>query len=251
MKHHSLFCISELSNNKKESKSTKQSSSNDNPILCSISVDQLNETLTFYDHDELFDYDTNNLKTYFLLNNVTEIEVNGIVETETNQETDEQNGELTLLKNNITEDCVVKNNYIECNEISDDDNDVDPYASDDGGSDYDPTDDMSDFEDKMETYDETQVLNEPQIEKEEQATDNIGNKKRKISLTRKKVLNITNWRRNVIKNSRNAGQPYKNWKGKNVPGRKMKAPCRDSCRLKCSSKFTSESRLGILKIIGV
>nr|CAI5842730.1 unnamed protein product [Callosobruchus analis] len=60
----------------------------------------------------------------------------------------------------------------------------------------------------------------------------------------RKVLNSSQWRKNVAKALRNTGKEYVSVskKGKVRPARTIQPPCGDKCKLQCSKKFTEEDR---------
>ncbi|KAK9707651.1 Protein of unknown function (DUF1759) [Popillia japonica] len=55
--------------------------------------------------------------------------------------------------------------------------------------------------------------------------------------SRKRKRNQEQWKRNIIKQSRNKGLEYTNWKGKKQPARHLKYPCLN-CRIKTYKKKT-------------
>lgn len=62
---------------------------------------------------------------------------------------------------------------------------------------------------------------------------------------KKRVRNPVNWQKNIRKRKILSGERYVNAKGKLTEGRPLKPPCGDTCRLKCSERFTCEERLNI------
>ncbi|KAJ8949696.1 hypothetical protein NQ314_008159 [Rhamnusium bicolor] len=108
----------------------------------------------------------------------------------------------------------------------------DPYATDDDIQDpeYQPEIEATD----LNTSDNS-------VSEEIITISNGNDDRKKVKLVRKKQKHPEEWRRNVIKKCKNSGKSYVNWKGKNIPSRNMKAPCRN-CRLKCTEKIDSESR---------
>lgn len=59
--------------------------------------------------------------------------------------------------------------------------------------------------------------------------------------SRKRKRNQEQWKRNIIKQSRNKGLEYTNWKGKKQPARHLKYPCLN-CRIKYTEKISPEDR---------
>ncbi|CAH1968729.1 unnamed protein product [Acanthoscelides obtectus] len=55
---------------------------------------------------------------------------------------------------------------------------------------------------------------------------------------RKKRANPDFYQRSIIKKERVKGEPYKNYKGNNIPGKILGSAC--SCRAKCFEKFANE-----------
>ncbi|KAL1506069.1 hypothetical protein ABEB36_004267 [Hypothenemus hampei] len=66
---------------------------------------------------------------------------------------------------------------------------------------------------------------------------------------KKKVTVQSQWKKNKIKLLRNSGKAYKSLSssGKIFEARKLKEPCGDSCRLKCSTKINEELRQEIFE----
>lgn len=61
------------------------------------------------------------------------------------------------------------------------------------------------------------------------------------------MLQPDQWKRNIIKEKRNAGESYVS-KGVLRPARNvLKDPCGDTCRIQCSARFTTSERELILK----
>lgn len=74
---------------------------------------------------------------------------------------------------------------------------------------------------------------------ENESSDNEERKKG----TRKRKRNPEGWKRNMSKKLRNSGEPYRSlYTGKLIPAKQMLPPCKDTCRRKCTSKFTEEER---------
>ncbi|XP_073969707.1 uncharacterized protein [Rhodnius prolixus] len=61
----------------------------------------------------------------------------------------------------------------------------------------------------------------------------------------KRKRNVDQWKRNVLKKARNSGEAYQTHsQSKSIRGpRKLKPPCGQHCKLKCSTKFTAEERM--------
>lgn len=61
----------------------------------------------------------------------------------------------------------------------------------------------------------------------------------------KRKRNVDQWKRNILKKSRNSGQAYETHSKNKIirEQRKIKPPCTQKCKLKCSNKFTDEERL--------
>lgn len=64
---------------------------------------------------------------------------------------------------------------------------------------------------------------------------------------RKKSRNPQTWKQNKVQKLRNSGKPYTSLStsSKSIPGRSVKAPCTDRCRLKCKENINEESRLAL------
>lgn len=61
--------------------------------------------------------------------------------------------------------------------------------------------------------------------------------------TRKRTRNPADWKRNISKKLRNCGKEYRSLhNGKLIPARKILPPCKNTCKLKCTAKFTQEDR---------
>lgn len=67
-----------------------------------------------------------------------------------------------------------------------------------------------------------------------------GNRKVKKRV-RKRLRKPDTWQRNKIKELKNSGKAYTDWKGKKRSEKKMKATCQN-CRLKCSEQVNEEQR---------
>lgn len=52
------------------------------------------------------------------------------------------------------------------------------------------------------------------------------------------------WKRNIIKEKRNRGEKYTNWRGNVIEERKIKKGC-NNCRRKCQDKFNLEEHTDI------
>ncbi|CAH1183735.1 unnamed protein product [Ceutorhynchus assimilis] len=63
--------------------------------------------------------------------------------------------------------------------------------------------------------------------------------------SRKRKRKVNAWKRNEMKKRRNLGQTYTNTKNEMVPERKLKAACKNTCRLKCVNKISKDMRLSI------
>lgn len=61
----------------------------------------------------------------------------------------------------------------------------------------------------------------------------------------KRKRDENNWKKNVMKKLRNEGKSYLSTTKKIIPERKIKKPCSEKCKLKCSTKFTESERLSI------
>lgn len=111
----------------------------------------------------------------------------------------------------------------------------DPYGGDD--EDLDPDFKISD-----------QIPRKNRVDLDESVSDSSTSslQPKKKQKTRKRLINQDNWKRNKIKTLRNSGKAYTDWKGKNRPEKKIKAPCRN-CRLKCTEKISEEQRNIIFK----
>lgn len=72
------------------------------------------------------------------------------------------------------------------------------------------------------------------------------NETEQTHFSRKRQCNKENWRRSVIKKSRNSGKSYRNWKGKVQPIRSVKLSCQN-CRMKCAEKITYDKRVVIFR----
>ncbi|KAL4152823.1 hypothetical protein QTP88_000656 [Uroleucon formosanum] len=60
---------------------------------------------------------------------------------------------------------------------------------------------------------------------------------------------LTSWKRNISKIARNSGKEYeghsKNPEKRVKAARKIKSPCQDKCRLKCTEKITDDDRMSV------
>ncbi|KAL4707280.1 hypothetical protein ACJJTC_019818 [Scirpophaga incertulas] len=63
--------------------------------------------------------------------------------------------------------------------------------------------------------------------------------------TRKRLRQPQIWKKNKKKCLKNLGKSYVTYKGKVIQAKKLKAPCAETCRLKCSEKIDGEQRLSI------
>lgn len=84
-----------------------------------------------------------------------------------------------------------------------------------------------------------EVDNQAEMEKENEVEKKI--------ISRKRRANPSQWKRNKRKFLRNCGQEYKSKKNNIVSARHLRSPCGETCRLKCSSKFTENERLKIFE----
>lgn len=100
----------------------------------------------------------------------------------------------------------------------------DPYATDHDSSDPD----FIPIHEEMERHEDN----------EEGENQNHG------KLTKIKRRCVETWRRSEIKESRNTGKEYINWKGNLQSERKLKPPCKN-CRKKCAEKLSEEDRRNI------
>lgn len=81
-------------------------------------------------------------------------------------------------------------------------------------------------------------FNEGSHESNESTSSNRNAKK-----TRKRKRNPAGWKRTIAKELRNCGKEYQSLhNGQLIPARKMLLPCKTTCKLKCSVKFTEEDR---------
>lgn len=81
-------------------------------------------------------------------------------------------------------------------------------------------------------------------EEENQANTNL-DEELEPQKSRKRKRNVNAWKRKVMKKQRNLGQTYTNTKNNVVPERKLKEPCKNTCRLKCVNKISKDMRLSI------
>ncbi|CAG9769804.1 unnamed protein product [Ceutorhynchus assimilis] len=65
---------------------------------------------------------------------------------------------------------------------------------------------------------------------------------------RKRVRNESEWIDVKAKKELNSGREHRNRKGKLIPARKMKNPCPESCRSKCTTRVTEEKRMEIFDL---
>lgn len=64
---------------------------------------------------------------------------------------------------------------------------------------------------------------------------------------KKRKKNESNWKKNVAKKLRNCGKPYRSSKTKKeIPARKLKPPCKETCKFHCHSKITETQRQDLL-----
>lgn len=54
--------------------------------------------------------------------------------------------------------------------------------------------------------------------------------------------NPDNWIRNRVKTARAKGKEYTTHSGKVIPAKRMQSPCKENCRMKCSSKVSESDR---------
>lgn len=66
-------------------------------------------------------------------------------------------------------------------------------------------------------------------------------------ITRKRLANPQNWKKNVNKEKIARGEEYVTFKGKTIKAHSLQRPCDECCRLKCSSKVTEEDRMKIFE----
>lgn len=60
--------------------------------------------------------------------------------------------------------------------------------------------------------------------------------------SKKRICHPMKWHKNIKKIKRNSGQSYTTSSGKEIPARKVKSSCTETCRLKCSSKISDSER---------
>lgn len=91
--------------------------------------------------------------------------------------------------------------------------------------------------------------NEPTVNhsESEESADNLTSAAPEVEEKRgkKRKQNIKKWKKVEAKIRRNAGQSYISRTGKVVEERKMRPPCSDKCRLKCSTKIPEDQRTKI------
>lgn len=82
---------------------------------------------------------------------------------------------------------------------------------------------------------------EPTLSLNEDTVEQESNKKR----SRKRQKNPNEWKQAMSKRLKNSGQEYTSKRGKVVPAKSMLPPCKDKCRLTCSTKISPEMRKNI------
>lgn len=88
--------------------------------------------------------------------------------------------------------------------------------------------------------DPTYEINEDNESEEPNSVTELDIKNRK---SRKRKRNPDGWKRNISKQLRNSGKEYRSLKtGKLVPPKKILPPCKATCKLKCTTKFSEEDR---------
>lgn len=113
----------------------------------------------------------------------------------------------------------------------------DPYATDEESSYKTENQDSDDSDDKISNK---QIKKRKRkVVKKREMKENNGTEKK---ISRKRLRNETEWKRNKIRTLRNSGKEYLNWSGKVQPARKMKDSCPNSCKRKCKQKINEEQR---------
>ncbi|XP_041982815.1 uncharacterized protein LOC121739498 isoform X3 [Aricia agestis] len=87
-------------------------------------------------------------------------------------------------------------------------------------------------------------MNVPNIEPQSSITDNT----REVSVDKKckkRIREPEKWKKNKKKCLKNAGRAYETVSGKLVPGKAVKPPCGDKCRLRCTENINEDQRLSI------
>ncbi|XP_072395807.1 uncharacterized protein [Diabrotica undecimpunctata] len=84
---------------------------------------------------------------------------------------------------------------------------------------------------------------DPDFNEESNESEESTGSNRNVERTRKRKRNPEGWKRTIVKKLRNCGKEYQSLhNGKLIPARKMLSSCKNTCRLKCSVKFTQEDR---------
>lgn len=123
-----------------------------------------------------------------------------------------------------------------------DSDDEDPfYRSDD--SDKDPDYSSSNSESSSECESETLSSN-TEMAVVQDNTNAIAENDITIKRTKKRKCNRLLWKKNSAKIARNSGKEYvsSSKSARVIKAREMKAPCGDTCKLKCNSRVSAESR---------
>ena len=69
----------------------------------------------------------------------------------------------------------------------------------------------------------------------------------KATRGRKRTRNEENWSTNIRKRLKNNGKAYTSFRGKQVAGKELKAPCTEKFPFKCSTKFNETERQSIFQ----
>lgn len=67
-------------------------------------------------------------------------------------------------------------------------------------------------------------------------------------MTRKRVKNFGEFKRNVRKIKRNSGQSYITSTGRNIDKKQLQPPCTEKCKYKCTINFTNNTREKLLEL---
>ena len=68
-----------------------------------------------------------------------------------------------------------------------------------------------------------------------------------VTKPKKRTRNPSQWKKNQIKYLKNTGQAYTSTRGKAMPEKNIRPPCKSTCRLSCSNKFSTDDRNVIFK----
>ncbi|KAF2896723.1 hypothetical protein ILUMI_09452 [Ignelater luminosus] len=145
----------------------------------------------------------------------------------------DQSNFLQAENNNLSNTCIERNSVAQhLDDFPGSSENADPFANSDD-SDKDP-----DYLLSSDITNSTHSVTEKVQQKPEEQQHTEPKK------TRKRKRNTSGWKKNAAKIARNSGKGYVSTSisRKVMKAREMKRPCTETCKLKCSSKITTESR---------